>query len=101
MKAVKTVASRLEITEEQAAELLSQIRVYGWEWTPTETWTFDSLSAGADATLDLIITGPSSQRRHPELSLGLIGPWSVTYSTDGGVTYQKSTYTGEVAVTVQ
>jgi hypothetical protein len=37
MKAVKAVASRLEITEEQAAELLSQIRVHGWEWTPRES----------------------------------------------------------------
>jgi hypothetical protein len=30
-------ASRLEITEEPAADLVQQIRVLGWEWMPGET----------------------------------------------------------------
>ena len=31
------VARHLEISEEQAADLVAQIRVHGWEWTPSET----------------------------------------------------------------
>jgi hypothetical protein len=65
------------------------------------TWTMDSLGAGADATLDLTITGTIKPNTPSGTVLGLTGPWSVTYSTDGGVTYQKSAYTGEVTVTVQ
>lgn len=36
-KAIHKAAARLEITQEQAADLVAQIRVYGWEWTPSET----------------------------------------------------------------
>ena len=36
-KAIREMASRLEIREEQAAELVAEIKVHGLEWTPRET----------------------------------------------------------------
>jgi len=65
------------------------------------TWTMSSLDAGQDATLLLNITGTIKAKTASGTVLGLTGPWSVVYSTDGGVTYQKSDYTGSVTVTVQ
>jgi hypothetical protein len=65
------------------------------------TWTMDSLGKGQDATLLLTINGTIKPNTASGTVLGLTGPWSVVYSTDGGVTYQKSDYTGAVTVTVQ
>jgi hypothetical protein len=65
------------------------------------TWNMDSLGKGQDATLTLTVTGTIKPNTPSGTILRLLGPWSVTYSTDGGVTYQKSDYTGAVTVTVQ
>jgi hypothetical protein len=65
------------------------------------TWNMESLAAGEDATLTLTVTGTIKPNTPSGTILRLLGPWSVTYSTDGGLTYQKSDYTGAVTVTVQ
>lgn len=65
------------------------------------TWTIDSLGSGQNATLDVTIEGTIKPGTKSGTVLGLTGPWSVVYSTDGGTTYQKSTYTGSVTVTVE
>lgn len=65
------------------------------------TWNMDSLNAGQDADLVLQIDGTIKAGTPSGTVLGLTGPWSVVYSTDGGVTSQKSEYTGTVTVTVQ
>ncbi|MBI2816522.1 MAG: hypothetical protein HYX72_06255 [Acidobacteria bacterium] len=64
------------------------------------TWTFDSLAAGAHSDLVVTITGTIKPNTPSGTILTLTGPWSVVYSTDGGVTYQKSEYAGSVTVTV-
>jgi hypothetical protein len=65
------------------------------------TWNMDSLGKDQDATLPLMVTGTIKPNTPSGTILRLLGPWSVTYSTDGGLTYQKSDYTGAVTVTVQ
>jgi hypothetical protein len=65
------------------------------------TWNMESLAADQDATLPLMVTGTIKPNTPSGTILRLLGPWSVTYSTDGGLTYQKSDYTGAVTVTVQ
>lgn len=65
------------------------------------TWNMDSLDAGADANLILQIEGTIKPGTPSGTVLGLAGLWSVVYSTDGGITYQKSEYTGSVTVTVE
>jgi hypothetical protein len=65
------------------------------------TWNMESLGAGQEETLTLMVTGTIQPNTPSGTILRLLGPWSVTYSTDGGLTYQKSDYTGAVTVTVQ
>lgn len=35
-KAIVEAAARLEITQEEAADLVQQIQFQGWEWTPAK-----------------------------------------------------------------
>jgi len=64
------------------------------------TWTINSLAAGSDADLYLTIDGTIKANTTPGTILGLTGPWSVVYSLDFGTTFQTSSYTGAVTVTV-
>lgn len=63
-------------------------------------WTIGDMNDGDEAHLFVVVDGdiphsaPDCQQRF------LSGAWSATYSDDGGATYQKSTYSGRVSITV-
>lgn len=65
------------------------------------TWNVGSLGGNSDATMLLTVSGTIKRGTPSGTVVGLTGPWSVTYSIDGGHTYQKSDYTGRITVTVR
>lgn len=64
------------------------------------TWTIGNMGAGQTETLEVTVDGGIKPGTPDGTILFLSGPWSTTFSTDGGTTFQKSEYTGRVTVTV-
>jgi len=84
-----------------SAGTITAMKTPGKSSNTVATWNIDSLSAGDDATLTLTVTGTIKPNTASGTVLGLLGQWSVVYSTDGGATYQRYDAPGTVTVTVQ
>ena len=63
-------------------------------------WTIGDMTGGQVANLDVTVDGPIPNSA-PDCQIRFLnGPWSATYSTDDGATFQKSEYSGRVTVSV-
>jgi hypothetical protein len=63
-------------------------------------WKIGDMTAGQEETLLVTVKGSIKPSAVCGSIQYLSGPWSATYSTDGGATFQKSDYTDRVFVTV-
>ncbi len=65
-------------------------------------WTIGNMNAGQTATATVQVCGTTANFTcpHDPVTEFLNGPWSTTFSTDGGLTYQKSDYTQQVSIQV-
>jgi hypothetical protein len=64
-------------------------------------WTIGNMTAPQEETLDVTVNGAIKKGTAECGKIKyLSGPWSATYSTDGGTTFQKSDYTGRVSLIV-
>ena len=61
-------------------------------------WNIGHMNAGDNQTLDVTVAGKTAA--YCDALEFLSGPWSTTFSTDGGSTFTKSDYTGRVSITV-
>lgn len=61
-------------------------------------WNIGNMNAGDDQTLDVTVKGTTAA--YCGALEFLSGPWSTTFSTDGGSTFTKSDYTGRASITV-
>ncbi|HIH19922.1 TPA: hypothetical protein HA244_01500 [Candidatus Micrarchaeota archaeon] len=63
-------------------------------------WIIGDMISGQEETLLVTLSGQISRRAACNSTQYLSGPWSTTYSLDGGANFVKSDYTGRVSVTV-
>lgn len=63
-------------------------------------WTIGNMSDGQVANLDVGVNGPIPYDAPDCQVRYLSGPWSATFSADGGATFEKSAYSGRVSVSV-
>lgn len=65
-------------------------------------WTIGDMSANQTAKATVQVCGTTAKFTcpHDPVTEFLNGPWSTTFSTNGGLSYQKSDYTAQVSIQV-
>lgn len=68
--------------------------------TPVIFWDIGNMTDGQIANLDVTVNGNISKSAPCGEIRTISGPWSTLFSLDGGATFEKSSYTGQVTLTV-
>lgn len=64
-------------------------------------WSIGDMYAPQEESIEVMVNATIKDKQSECGKVkNLNGPWSATYSIDGGATFQKSDYTGQVSVTV-
>jgi hypothetical protein len=68
--------------------------------TPVIFWNIGDMTDGQVANLDVTVNGNISKSAPCGEIRTISGPWSTLFSLDSGATFDKSSYTGQVTLTV-